>query len=235
MLAFGDDGYLYIGVGDGGGSYDPDANAQNLNSLMGKLLRIDVDRTAGGNQYASPSDNPFVGIDGRDEIYSYGLRNPWRFSFDRQTGEPWVGDVGQGAREEVDTPMVSGGNYGWPILEGTVCTPQHPGCSSAGTQLPRFGPPIQGALLADRRVCLSRLLRHDAVRRICVRRLLHWRDLLVGWQSADASPRHVGIDLIVRRRRTGRAVRRRSQRIGQPDRDEHQRSSHHQLRLRVRR
>ena len=138
MLAFGNDGYLYIGVGDGGGSYDPDANAQNLNSLMGKLLRIDVDRTDGGNQYASPSDNPFVGIDGRDEIYSYGLRNPWRFSFDRLTGEPWVGDVGQGAREEVDTPMVSGGNYGWPILEGTVCTPQHPGCSSAGTQLPRF-------------------------------------------------------------------------------------------------
>jgi glucose/arabinose dehydrogenase len=138
MLAFGEDGYLYIGVGDGGGAYDPDANAQNLNSLLGKLLRIDVDQTSGGNEYASPSDNPFVFIEGRDEIYSYGLRNPWRFSFDRQTGEPWVGDVGQGAREEVDTPMVSGGNYGWPILEGTICTPQHPGCSSAGTQLPLF-------------------------------------------------------------------------------------------------
>jgi glucose/arabinose dehydrogenase len=138
MLAFGPDGYLYIGVGDGGGSYDPNNNAQNINSLLGKILRIDIDRTQGTNQYASPGDNPFVGIDGRDEIYAYGMRNPWRFSFDRTSGQQWVGDVGQGAREEVDTPIVNGGNYGWPVREGTLCTPQYPGCTSQGFEEPLF-------------------------------------------------------------------------------------------------
>lgn len=122
MLAFGPDGYLYIGVGDGGSGNDPNNNAQNLNTLLGKILRIDVD-PASGAAYASPATNPFAGpIAGSDEIFAFGLRNPWRFSFDRETGIAWVADVGQGAREEVNTPLVNGGNYGWRVYEGFACT-----------------------------------------------------------------------------------------------------------------
>ena len=119
MLAFGPDGLLYAGVGDGGGANDPNNNAQNVGTLLGKILRIDVNS---GATYTSPADNPFVGIAGLDEIFAYGMRNPWRFSFDRGTGQLSVGDVGQGAREEVDTPIQSGGNYGWPFFEGNLCT-----------------------------------------------------------------------------------------------------------------
>ncbi len=120
MLAFGPDGFLYAGVGDGGGANDPNNNAQNVETLLGKILRIDVNS---GGTYTSPADNPFFGpTAGRDEIFAYGMRNPWRFSFDRGTGQLWVGDVGQGAREEVDTPIQSGGNYGWPFFEGNLCT-----------------------------------------------------------------------------------------------------------------
>jgi glucose/arabinose dehydrogenase len=107
-------------VGDGGSANDPPNNAQNVKTLLGKILRIDIN--APGVPYASPPDNPFAGpAAGLDEIYAYGLRNPWRFSFDRQTDQLWVGDVGQNAREEVDTPIVSGGNYGWRVWEGTLC------------------------------------------------------------------------------------------------------------------
>jgi len=123
MLAFGPDGYLYIGVGDGGSANDPPNNAQNRNVLLGKLLRIDVDRPSGTLPYAIPSSNPFLGsIDGRDEIFAYGLRNPWRFAFDRLTNQLWVADVGQGDREEVNTPIQHGGNYGWRVYEGSACT-----------------------------------------------------------------------------------------------------------------
>ena len=123
MLAFGPDGYLYIGVGDGGASNDPPNNAQNKEVLLGKILRLDVDARAGGLEYGIPISNPFVGdIAGRDEIFAYGMRNPWRFSFDRATAQLWVADVGQGAREEVNTPIVNGGNYGWRVYEGTACT-----------------------------------------------------------------------------------------------------------------
>ena len=124
MLAFGPDNFLYIGVGDGGSGNDPPSNAQNKDVLLGKILRIDVDHpdTAAGTLYSSPADNPFVNQGGRDEIYAFGWRNPWRFSFDRLTGQQWVGDVGQSAREEVDTPVVKGGNYGWRVYEGTACT-----------------------------------------------------------------------------------------------------------------
>jgi len=120
MLAFGPDGFLYAGVGDGGGANDPNNNAQNVNTLLGKILRIDVNS---GTTYTSPADNPFFGaIAGLDEIFAYGMRNPWRFGFDRETGDLWIGDVGQGAREEVDTPIEIGGNYGWPFFEGNLCT-----------------------------------------------------------------------------------------------------------------
>lgn len=121
QLAFGPDGYLYIASGDGGGSGDPDGNAQNLENLLGKILRIDVNTTNAGLNYAIPTDNPFVDVDNaRGEIYAYGLRNPWRFSFDTSTNTIWAGDVGQGEKEEINL-IEKGGNYGWNILEGTSC------------------------------------------------------------------------------------------------------------------
>jgi glucose/arabinose dehydrogenase len=121
-LVFGPDGKLWIGLGDGGSGNDPENRAQNLGVLLGKMLRIDP-TPSGGRPYTVPSDNPFVGRDGaRPEIWSFGLRNPWRYSFDRQTGDLWIGDVGQNAVEEVDfAPAGSPGgeNWGWPALEGT--------------------------------------------------------------------------------------------------------------------
>lgn len=120
MIAFGPDGYLYIGMGDGGSGGDPQGNGQAMTTLLGKMLRIDVDS---GDLYGIPADNPFVGGTALPEIWSSGLRNPWRFTFDRQTGAMFIGDVGQGAREEVDAePAGAGGrNYGWNIMEGDIC------------------------------------------------------------------------------------------------------------------
>ncbi|MET0203318.1 MAG: PQQ-dependent sugar dehydrogenase [Casimicrobiaceae bacterium] len=137
MLAFGPDGYLYIGVGDGGSSNDPPNNAQNVNVLLGKILRINVNTPDGtGKLYSSPAGNPFVGGAGADEIFAFGWRNPWRFSFDRTTGNQWVADVGQGAREEVDTPIVAGGNYGWRVYEGFGCTGNDPMLCNPANYLP---------------------------------------------------------------------------------------------------
>jgi glucose/arabinose dehydrogenase len=122
-IAFGADGYLYIGTGDGGSSNDPPNNAQNINSLLGKMLRIDVDHPNGAVVYSSPATNPFFGATaGADEIYAYGLRNPYRYSFDRGSGQLYVGDVGQGTREEIDI-ITLGGNYGWRVMEGSICNP----------------------------------------------------------------------------------------------------------------
>jgi glucose/arabinose dehydrogenase len=121
-LAFGPDGFLYIGLGDGGSGGDPLGNAQSLDSLLGKMLRVDP-RPQGDRPYGIPDDNPFLGREGaRPEIWSYGLRNPWRYSFDRTTGDLWIADVGQGRREEIDhEPAGAGGrNYGWDRLEGTL-------------------------------------------------------------------------------------------------------------------
>jgi len=126
QLAFGPDGLLYIGVGDGGGSGDPFESGQSLDELLGKLLRIDP-RQSGSLPYTVPLDNPFVGLDGRDEIWSYGLRNPYRFSFDRRRGHLIVGDVGQDNVEEIDfvpnrrgpgRVPVGGYNFGWSVFEG---------------------------------------------------------------------------------------------------------------------
>jgi glucose/arabinose dehydrogenase len=120
-LAFGPDGYLYIASGDGGSANDPGNRAQNVDTLLGKILRIDVDTPDGSIPYSSPVDNPYAGaIPGLDPIYTIGMRNPWRMSFDRLTGELLAGDVGQGSREEVDL-VALGGNYGWRVMEGTRC------------------------------------------------------------------------------------------------------------------
>ncbi len=117
-IAFDRFGQLFIGLGDGGDANDPQNNGQNVNTLLGAMLRIDVDGPpAAGKSYAIPADNPFAGGGGAPEIYAWGLRNPWRWSFDRSTGRLWLGDVGQGAWEEVDT-VERGGNYGWAICEG---------------------------------------------------------------------------------------------------------------------
>ena len=142
-LMFGPDGYLYAGVGDGGSSDDPNNNAQNINVLLGKILRLDVNAPP---DYI-PASNPFVGVAGADEIWAFGVRNPWRLSFDRLTGDLYIGDVGQGTYEEVDFQLAGipgGQNYGWKVLEGMHCNPdlppdpQCPAFLSGGSVLPIF-------------------------------------------------------------------------------------------------
>jgi glucose/arabinose dehydrogenase len=141
MITFGPYGYLFIGTGDGGSGGDPGNRAQNLNSLLGKMLRIDVNRRTGSLPYGIPSGNPYRGKAGRDEIYSRGLRNPWRFSFDRQTNILFIGDVGQGRFEEIDRPAYTtwwgkGVNYGWRVMEGNACFNPMTGCSTSGKTRP---------------------------------------------------------------------------------------------------
>ena len=135
MITFGPDGMLYIGLGDGGSAGDPHQNAQNPGTLLGTILRIDTEQPTDGAPYAIPGDNPFAGDPGaRGEVWAYGLRNPWRFSFDRATGDLWVGDVGQNAREEVDI-VHPGANYGWNVMEGSTCFRTR-SCNGDGLQAP---------------------------------------------------------------------------------------------------
>ncbi len=133
-VAFGPDGYLYLGLGDGGSGGDPFGNGQSLNTLLGKILRLDVDN---GDPYAIPADNPFASGGGKPEIWAYGLRNPWRFSFDRANGDFYIGDVGQGDWEEIDylpAGSAGGANFGWNLMEGT-----HP---YSGSDSPSFVAPV---------------------------------------------------------------------------------------------
>ncbi|MDQ3460613.1 MAG: PQQ-dependent sugar dehydrogenase [Deinococcota bacterium] len=137
QTSFGPDGYLYIGMGDGGSGGDPQNHGQNTETLLGALLRIDVD---GEEPYAIPESNPFVGDETvRDEIWAYGLRNPWRFSFDRATGDLFIADVGQSAREEINfQPAGSSGgeNYGWRLMEGSACYNPSADCDDGSLTLP---------------------------------------------------------------------------------------------------
>jgi glucose/arabinose dehydrogenase len=142
MLAFGRDGYLYIGTGDGGSAGDPGNRAQSLNSLLGKMLRIDVNGRTSTKPYRVPGSNPYVGRAGLNEIWQRGLRNPWRFSFDRSNGNLWIGDVGQNTWEEVDRAVrTSSGpgkaiNWGWRVMEGRHCYQPASGCNTSGKKKP---------------------------------------------------------------------------------------------------
>lgn len=136
-LVFGPDGYLYVGMGDGGGGGDTFGNGQNLTALLGKMLRVDVDARS---PYGIPPDNPFVERpEVRPEIWAYGLRNPWRYSFDRATGDLYIADVGQNAYEEIHLQpagSTGGQNYGWPIMEGMHCFPARAACDGTGLEMP---------------------------------------------------------------------------------------------------
>ena len=140
-ISFGPDGYLYVGMGDGGSGGDPGNRAQNGQELLGKILRLDVDNPSGGNNYGIPPSNPFVGSPSvREEIWALGVRNPWRCDFDTLTGDLWIGDVGQDAWEEVDfEPAGQGGrNYGWRIMEGKHCYNPSTNCNQSGITLPIY-------------------------------------------------------------------------------------------------
>jgi glucose/arabinose dehydrogenase len=137
-VAFGPDGFLYLALGDGGGSGDPGNRGQDLSDLLGSILRIDV---RSSEPYTLPADNPFL-QSGAPEVWSYGLRNPWRFSFDRSTGDLYVADVGEGQWEEINVSTAADGggrgvNYGWNIMEGSDCF-RESGCDQTGLTLPIF-------------------------------------------------------------------------------------------------
>ncbi len=137
QLGFGPDGYLYIIFGDGGSAGDPLGHGQNLSTLLGSLIRIDIDNPSNGLNYGIPTDNPFIAhSSARDEIYAYGLRNMWRFNWDSETGFLWGADVGQNAYEEIDI-IYSGLNYGWNVMEGNHCYPTGSNCNAEG-----FEPPV---------------------------------------------------------------------------------------------
>jgi glucose/arabinose dehydrogenase len=155
-VAFGPDGYLYMGFGDGGDANDPLDAGQRTDILLAKMLRLDVSFSNFNDGYDVPNDNPFVGVPGRDEIWALGVRNPFRFSFDRQEHDLYIGDVGQGDREEIDVEPAGdpgGRNYGWDVMEGTGCfsdpdgaDPSEPACNSPGLTLPVYDYPHNGPI-----------------------------------------------------------------------------------------
>jgi hypothetical protein len=221
-LQFGPDGYLYIGMGDGGNAGDPGNRAQNLGELLGKILRIDVDN---GSPYGIPPSNPFVNRSGaRPQIWAYGLRNPWHFSFDGANGDLWIADVGQGQWEEVDyQPFTSigGENYGWRKMEGNHCF-------QSVDELPRLHAdaadrrvrPQRQSLLDHRRLSLSRHALVKTRRHVPLRRLVQRHDL--GAERPQRSAARRGADHAahhdIRRGRERRAVSGR-QPVGTPLRD----------------
>ena len=143
-ISFGPDGYLYVGLGDGGSGGDPMGHGQDTGSLLGSMLRIDVSTTVRGESYRVPEDNPFLDVPGaRGEVWAYGFRNPWRFSFDSQTGSLWLGDVGQNDWEEVDV-VGKGHNYGWNVMEGRHCFSPRRGCDEEGLEMPVWEYPLSG-------------------------------------------------------------------------------------------
>ena len=228
-LAFGPDGYLYIATGDGGGGNDPDGNAQNTAVLLGKILRLDVDGddfpADASRNYAIPADNPFAGATaGADEIWAYGLRNPWRFSFDSLTGDLYIGDVGQAAREEVDFEAAGGPggfNYGWDYREGTLQGPSAPPQPPIAFVEPVFDYRQAGRQLDNRRLRLPRPCRR-AAGRLFLRRFRHRADFHAahgerrgrGCDRAHRADRRrrPAADLVVRHRQFRQSLRR------QPDR-----------------
>ena len=136
QIAFGPDGYLYVGLGDGGSRGDPQGNGQNLSTLLGSIIRIDVSGLDESGSYSIPADNPFAGVDGaRGEIWAFGIRNPWRFSVDMESGEMWMADVGQNRFEEVNI-VRRGLNYGWNVMEGSSCFKPSRGCDVQGLEMP---------------------------------------------------------------------------------------------------
>lgn len=136
-VAFGPDGFLYISAGDGGSGGDPQNHGQNRATLLGSIMRIDVDKKEGSRNYAIPKDNPFKGNKegNKEEIYAYGLRNVWKFSFDKETNQLWAADVGQNKIEEVDI-IENGGNYGWRIMEANDCFDPKQNCDKTGLKMP---------------------------------------------------------------------------------------------------
>ena len=142
-IHFGADGYLYVALGDGGSSGDPQGNGQDAGTLLGSILRIDPSAASSYGNYSVPGDNPFLGVSGsRDEIWAFGFRNPWRFSFDRETGDLWAGDVGQRGYEEIDL-VKRGLNYGWNVMEGFHCYPPFvSSCQQDGLEPPLVEYPL---------------------------------------------------------------------------------------------
>ncbi len=233
-LAFGPDGYLYAGIGDGGRADDPPNNAQNLQTLLGKILRLDVDRPDPdlGTPYSSPGDNPYAGpAIGRDEIYSVGWRNPWRFSFDRAAPHAmWVADVGQGAREEVNSPIVRGGNYGWRVYEGTACTALDPALCNPAID---FIQPLFEYGHAGGRCSITGGYVYRGPDNAMAAGTYVYGDYctgeILGWHPPESPARHDDEHLVVRRGRAGRALRRRHRWNGEPDRDDDADAGRHRV------
>ena len=203
-IVFGPDGMLYVGLGDGGAAGDPQGNGQDTSTLLGSILRIDVSRLDSLGTYAVPDDNPFAGSGGtaRGEIWAYGLRNPWRFSFDLEAGTLWAADVGQNLYEEVDI-IRPGLNYGWNVMEGSHCFRQTR-CDAGGFTMPVAEYGRERRMLRDRWARLQGAAHPVPLWRVPVRRLLQRKDM--GAQArrgsrdgADGDCGYRAVHLVVRR------------------------------------